>query len=286
MEPIKTGFADLDRKIAWLHRGDLVVIGSRPAMGKTAFALNLSYNMASGKPSQKIAFFSACQQESELVDRLASSISEVPTEASGWPGMDEGQRLLLEQGRRDIRTLPIIFDCTARMTLPHIVQRSKNLRKSQGLDVVVIDYLQLLPAELQRESRSVELGDICRELKALARELDAVVIALSSMSRSASTRNTLYGQLSDLRDSGAIEDDCDVALVIHRPEVDLENERPEDYEMDKMMIWSDRMEYAHGRADLCIAKNRHGSVGHIDLQFEARFSRFLKAVKPWEISPA
>ncbi|MBO4745501.1 MAG: replicative DNA helicase [Alphaproteobacteria bacterium] len=288
---LTTGLTDLDRAISGLHKSNLIIIAGRPGMGKTALAMNIAFNAAnaiySGRanPQYKgaVVFFSLEMGDSELAARVLSSQSRIPGSA-----MREGKSLTdedflkLTQYSDVIGRIPLLIDDTPGMSVPMIRTRARRwARKYNGLALIVIDYLQLItsPGGRNKDNRVQELSEITRGLKMLAKELDVPVIALSQLSRSVESRDDKRPQLSDLRDSGSIEQDADIVLFTYREEYYLQNRDPKhrlsNVPNDKSInSWQARYEKAKGKADLIIGKNRHGRTDTVHLAFLAEFSLF------------
>ncbi len=256
---LPTGFADLDEKTAGLQQGDLVIVAGRPSMGKTAFALNMAEHVAvnNGVP---VAIFSMEMGATQLAMRLLGSIARVDQHKmrTGRLNDEEWSRLSTAMGK--LHDAPIFIDETAALNSLELRTRARRIHRQCGkLGLVMVDYLQLMsaPSSNQNENRATEISEISRSLKALAKELSAPVVALSQLNRALETRNDKRPMMSDLRESGAIEQDADVILFIYRDEV-YYPEKPE----------------SKGTAELIIGKQRNGPIGKIDLTFLGEHTRF------------
>ncbi|HZO01126.1 MAG TPA: replicative DNA helicase [Burkholderiales bacterium] len=256
---VPTGFVDLDRMTAGLQPGDLVIVAGRPSMGKTAFALNIAEHVALhptvGLP---VAIFSMEMSASQLAMRVLSSMAKVDQTRlrTGRLNDEEWGKLTDEIAR--LNEAKIHVDETAALNALELRARARRMKREYGkLGLVVVDYLQLMSASGQGENRATEISEISRSLKALAKELDVPVIALSQLSRAVEQRNDRRPLMSDLRESGAIEQDADVILFIYREEV---------YAPDK--------EEAKGRAEVIVGKQRNGPIGVVPLTFLGRYTRF------------
>ena len=256
---LPTGFADLDEKTAGLQQGDLVIVAGRPSMGKTAFALNMAEHVAvnNGVP---VAIFSMEMGATQLAMRLLGSIARVDQHKmrTGRLNDEEWSRLSTAMGK--LHDAPIFIDETAALNSLELRTRARRIHRQCGkLGLVMVDYLQLMsaPSSSQGENRATEISEISRSLKALAKELSAPVVALSQLNRALETRNDKRPMMSDLRESGAIEQDADVILFIYRDEV-YYPEKPE----------------SKGTAELIIGKQRNGPIGKIDLTFLGEHTRF------------
>jgi replicative DNA helicase len=262
---VPTGFLDLDQRTAGLQPGDLIIVAGRPSMGKTAFALNIAEHVAL-HPSVRlpVAVFSMEMSASQLAMRMLSSMAKVDQSRlrTGRLNDEEWGRLTDEIGR--LNEAKIHVDETAALNALELRARARRMKREYGkLGLVVVDYLQLMSASSHGENRATEISEISRSLKALAKELEVPVVALSQLSRAVEARNDRRPMMSDLRESGAIEQDADVILFIFREEV---------YFPDK--------EEAKGRAEVIIGKQRNGPIGKIDLTFLGRFTRFANFQDP------
>jgi len=259
---VPTGFVDLDRMTAGLQPGDLVIVAGRPSMGKTAFALNIAEHVAL-HPTVKmpVAIFSMEMSASQLAMRMLSSMAKVDQTKlrTGRLNDEEWGKLTDEIAR--LNEAKIHVDETAALNSLELRARARRMKREYGkLGLVVVDYLQLMSASSHGENRATEISEISRSLKALAKELDVPVIALSQLSRAVEQRNDRRPLMSDLRESGAIEQDADVILFIYREEV---------YAPDK--------EEAKGRAEVIIGKQRNGPIGTVHLTFLGRNTRFANS---------
>ena len=293
---VSTGFRDLDRQLGGLHRSDLVILAARPSMGKTSLASNIAYNAASAKRREKgpdgsevevpdtVAYFSLEMSTEQLATRIISEQAHVRSDAMrrGEIRNDEFDRIF--ETSRHLYSLPLFIDDSPALTLPALRTRARRLKRQHGLSLVVVDYLQLMqgPPGRRQENRVQEVSEITRGLKAVAKELDVPVLALAQLSRQTEQRDDKRPQLSDLRESGSIEQDADVVMFVYREEYYKEREKPGDHEADKMMAWQEEMEALHGKAEVIIGKQRHGPIGTIELAFEGRFTRFGDLAKPWQ----
>ena len=262
---VPTGFTDLDMRTAGLQPGDLVIIAGRPSMGKTAFALNIAEHVAlHPSVAMPVAVFSMEMSSSQLAMRMLSSMAKVDQSRlrTGRLNDEEWSRLTDEIAR--LNEAKIHVDETAALNALELRARARRMKREYGkLGLVVVDYLQLMSASSQGENRATEISEISRSLKALAKELEVPVVALSQLSRAVEQRNDRRPMMSDLRESGAIEQDADVILFIFREEV---------YFPDK--------EEAKGRAEVIIGKQRNGPIGKIDLTFLGRYTRFANFQDP------
>jgi replicative DNA helicase len=264
---LKTGFRDLDKKTAGFQKGDLVIIGARPAMGKTTFAQNLTYNIASMN-KKGVLFFSMEMAANEIVDRMISDVSGVDNwkMRTGNLTDDEFQRIGEALGEMD--ELPIYIDDTSSMTIMDLRNKARRAMHDKDIGIVIVDYLQLIQgSDRYKGNRVQEVTEISRGLKILARELEIPVVALAQLSRSVTGRDDPRPVLSDLRESGSIEQDADLVMFLHRPDYYRQND--------------DNYEETH-ITELLIAKHRHGAVGKIELYFHPELLRFMSLDKTRE----
>jgi replicative DNA helicase len=262
---VPTGFADLDQKTAGLQPGDLIIVAGRPSMGKTAFALNIAEHVAL-HPSVRmpVAVFSMEMSASQLALRMLSSIAKIDQHKLRTGRLTNEEWPHLTDAIDKLNDTSIHVDETPALNSLEVRARARRLKREYGkLGLVVVDYLQLMSSTSQGENRATEISEISRSLKALAKELQVPVIALSQLSRAVEQRNDRRPMMSDLRESGAIEQDADVILFIYRDEV---------YNPDK--------EEAKGRAEVIIGKQRNGPIGRVDLTFLGRFTRFANFQDP------
>jgi replicative DNA helicase len=295
MAGISTGLVDLDKKLGGLHPSDLLILAGRPSMGKTSLATNIAFNIAKAYKRGRthdghegaveggvVGFFSLEMSAEQLAARILSEASEVPSEQIRRGDMNEGEFRRFIEAAKSLETCPLYIDDTPALPISQLAARARRLKRTHGLDLLIIDYLQLLKAASAKENRVNEVSEITQGLKAIAKELDIPVIALSQLSRAVEQREDKRPQLSDLRESGSIEQDADVVMFVYREEYYKEREKPADHEMEKMAQWQATMDNAHGKAELIIGKQRHGPIGTVELSFEGRFTRFGNLVKPWQ----
>ena len=292
---ISTGLMDVDRKLGGLHRSDLLILAGRPSMGKTSLATNIAFNVA--KAYRKgtthdgregavgggvVGFYSLEMSAEQLAARILSEAAEVPSEQIRRGDMTEGEFRRFVEAAKSLEACPLYIDDTPALPISQLAARARRLKRTQGLDVLIVDYLQLVRPAAAKDSRVNEVSEITQGLKAIAKELDIPVIALSQLSRQVESREDKRPQLSDLRESGSIEQDADVVMFVYREEYYKEREKPGDHQLDKMAEWQAAMEAVHGKAEVIIGKQRHGPIGTVELSFEGRFTRFGNLVKPWQ----
>jgi replicative DNA helicase len=292
---LSSGLRDLDRKTGGLHRSDLVILAGRPGMGKTALATKVAFGAAravlrkareanpNAVPRGGVAIFSLEMSCDQLATRLLAEESRVSGDRIRRGDIVQRDFDRFVEVSRELQSLPLYIDDTPAISISALRTRCRRLQRTKGLDLIVVDYLQLMrPAPGTRpESRVQEISQITQGLKAIAKELAVPVIALSQLSRAVESREDKRPQLSDLRESGSIEQDADMVMFIYRDEYYLAQRQPKEMSFDNsekfsgaVDKWQKDMEEAHNKAELIIAKQRHGPTGTIKLFFEAEFTRF------------
>lgn len=295
MAGISTGLVDMDKKLGGLHKSDLLILAGRPSMGKTSLATNIAYNIAKvykkgqlpdgGEGAVEggvVGFYSLEMSSEQLAARILSEASEVPSEQIRRGDMTETEFRRFVEAAKSLESCPLFIDDTPALPISQLAARARRLKRTHGLDVLIVDYLQLVRGTGRSENRVNEISEITQGLKAIAKELEIPVIALSQLSRQVENREDKRPQLSDLRESGSIEQDADVVMFVFREEYYKEREKPGDHDIDAMMKWQDEMEHLHGRAEVVIGKQRHGPIGTVELSFEGRFTRFGNLVKAYQ----
>jgi replicative DNA helicase len=194
--------------------------------------------------------------------------------------MTEGEFRRFVDAAKELESCPLFIDDTAAIPISQLAARARRLKRTHGLDLLIVDYLQLVRGT--SDNRVQEIGEISMGLKAIAKELNIPVIALSQLSRQVESREDKRPQLSDLRESGSIEQDADVVMFVYRGEYYVEREKPEDHNMEAIAAWQEKMSSLHGKAEVIVGKQRHGPIGTVELSFTAEFTRFGNLVKPWQ----
>jgi len=291
---LATGLRAIDTRMGGLHPSDLVILAGRPGMGKTALATRIAFGAAKGlaeearargsaRPSGTVAVFSLEMSAEQLATRLLAEEARVSADRIRRGVLDERDFQRFVEVSRALSSYPLFIDDTPALAISALRTRCRRLKRTHGLALVVVDYLQLLrPAPGTRpESRVLEISQITQGLKAVAKELAVPVLALSQLSRAVEAREDKRPQLSDLRESGTIEQDADVVMFLYRDEYYLQQRQPKqmNFESDEkyqaaLEKWQRDMERVHNIAELAIAKQRHGPTGREDLFFEAEFTRF------------
>ena len=292
---VPTGFADIDRMLGGLHPSDLIIVAGRPSMGKTAFATNIAYHAASSlryetdadgnevEQRDVVGFFSLEMSAEQLATRILSEQTEVRSDAIRRGDIKEEEFERIFQASLKLQSLPLFIDDSPALTVSALRTRARRLKRQHGLGVIVVDYLQLLQSSLGRrpENRVQEVSDVTRGLKALAKDLNVPVVALSQLSRAVEQREDKRPQLADLRESGSIEQDADVVMFLYREEyyLDREDKEKKEHETDERYLKRmERLDGSRNKADVIIAKQRHGPIGTVRLYFDGRFTRFKDLV--------
>jgi replicative DNA helicase len=286
---LATGLRDLDSKMGGLQASDLVIVAGRPGMGKTALATNIAYNVARAwRPGEVradghresvnggiVGFFSLEMSAEQLATRIIAEQSSIPSSTIRRGGISEREFERIKDVAVELQHLPFFIDETGGLTVAQLAARARRLKRQKGLDLLVVDYIQLLSGSARRsqDNRVQEVTEITTNLKALAKELNVPIMALSQLSRQVENRDDKRPQLSDLRESGSIEQDADVVMFVFREEYYLSNKEPRagTPEHEK---WRTEMDIAHGKAEIIIGKQRHGPTGTVNVQFDASVTRF------------
>ncbi len=292
---VSTGLDDLDKKLGGLHRSDLLILAGRPSMGKTSLATNIAFNIAKAYrrgtlPDGSegtvnggvVGFYSLEMSAEQLAARVLSEASEVPSEQIRRGDMTEEEFRRFVTAAKQLEACPLFIDDTPALPISQLAARARRLKRTHGLDALFVDYLQLVRPASAKDSRVNEVSEITQGLKAIAKELDIPVVALSQLSRQVESRDDKRPQLSDLRESGSIEQDADVVMFVYRGEYYKEREKPGEDNLEAMATWQEDMERLHGKAEVIIGKQRHGPIGSVELSFEGRFTRFGNLVQPWQ----
>jgi replicative DNA helicase len=285
---LATGLADVDRMLGGLQRSDLVILAGRPGMGKTALATNIAYNVAKGwhgevRPDGRmetinggiVGFFSLEMSAEQLATRIISEQTEVPSYRIRRGEIDPTDFDRIAAMAREMEQIPLYIDETGGLSIAQLAARARRLKRQRGLDLLVVDYIQLLQGSTRRaqEGRVHEVTEITTGLKTLAKELNLPILALSQLSRQVENRDDKRPQLSDLRESGSIEQDADVVMFVFREEYYLKNKEPR-AGTEEHFKWLAEMEAVHGKAELILGKQRHGPTGTVQLHFDANVTRF------------
>src|SRR5712671_6878939 len=286
---LATGLRDLDRMMGGLQHSDLIILAGRPGMGKTALATNLAYNVAKAWRGEVkadgrvesvdggiVGFFSLEMSAEQLATRIISEQTEIPSNRIRRGEIETGDFDRIAEAAREMETIPLYIDETGGLAISQLAARARRLKRQRGLDLLVIDYIQLLQGSSHRaqQGRVQEVTEITTGLKTLAKELNVPILALSQLSRQVESRDDKRPQLSDLRESGSIEQDADVVLFVFREEYYHLMRKPSESNREKFAEWIAEGPKHHAKADVIIAKQRHGPTDTVQLQFEASVTRF------------
>ena len=278
---VPSGLTDLDDRLGGLHKQDLLIIAGRPSMGKTALATNIAFNASlnikKNNLKTSVAFFSLEMSSEQLSTRILAEQSRIKSNdiRRGKINQDDFERFI--ESSKNLEMLPLHIDDTPAITISALSNRARRLKRKEGLDLIVIDYIQLMKSSGYRnEGRVLEIAEITQGLKALAKELDVPVLALSQLSRQVEQREDKKPLLSDLRESGSIEQDADVVMFVFREEYYLEKQEPKPGTAEHVE-WQEKMSQIHNQAEIIIGKQRHGPTGVIKLEFESAFTKFKDA---------
>ncbi len=285
---IATGLDDLDKLMGGLQASDLIILAGRPGMGKTALATNIAFAVAkswrgASQPDGAVktvnggivGFFSLEMSSEQLATRIIAEQSGVPSSMIRRGSIHEDQFAKIVTAAQEMHRIPLFIDQTGGLSIAQLAARARRLKRQRGLDLLVIDYIQLMQGSSRKgsDNRVQEVTEITNNLKALAKELAVPIIALSQLSRQVENRDDKRPQLSDLRESGSIEQDADVVLFVFREEYYLKNKKPKEG-TEEFFKWQTEMEGTAGRAEVIIGKQRHGPTGSVELQFDAEVTRF------------
>lgn len=280
---VTTGLRDMDKKLGGMHPSDLLILAARPSMGKTSLAVNIAFNAAKayaetgGKEGAVVGFFSLEMSSDQLATRIISDESGISGDAIRKGQIQENDFRQFVEASQKLSQLPLYIDDTPALSISAVRTRARRLKRQYGLGLIVVDYLQLLRGSGARqgiENRVIEISEITRGLKAIAKELNIPVLALSQLSRAVEQREDKRPMLSDLRESGSIEQDSDVVMFIYREEYYLSRTEPDMGEVEKYTQWQEKMDRALNKADIIVSKQRHGPIGTETLFFNPNITRF------------
>jgi replicative DNA helicase len=290
---LATGLDDLDRMMGGLQASDLIIVAGRPGMGKSALATNIAYNVARSWRGEVradghtvtanggiVGFFSLEMSAEQLATRIIAEQTGIPSSQIRRGGISESDFERIKDHSIELQNLPFFLDETGGLSIAQLAARARRLKRQRGLDLMVIDYLQLLQGSSRRssENRVQEITEITTKLKALAKELNVPILALSQLSRQVESRDDKRPQLADLRESGSIEQDADVVLFVYREEYYHTMRKPLESSKD-FGDWYAKASEVHGKAEVIIGKQRHGPTGTVELQFEGAITKFSSLAK-------
>ncbi len=275
---VPTGLRDLDDRLGGLHQSDLIIIAGRPSMGKTALATNIAFNAAkkllNENKRSSIAFFSLEMSSEQLSTRILAEQSRITSHNIRRGKISEEEFDKFIETSKTISELPLFIDETPAISIAALSNRARRIKRLHGLEMIVVDYIQLMRATINnKDGRVQEISEITQGLKAIAKELGVPVLALSQLSRAVEQRDQKKPQLSDLRESGSIEQDADVVMFVYRESYYLEKQEPRPATVEHAE-WQAKMNEVSNLAEIIIGKQRHGPTGNIMLEFEAMFTKF------------
>ena len=278
---VTAGLHDLDRYLGGLHPSDLLILAGRPSMGKTALATNIAFNAAStfakkNDDGAPVAFFSLEMSAEQLAARILSSESGIASDRIRRGDIKAEDFTKIVDVSRALNGLPLFIDDTPGLSITAFRNRARRLKRQHDIGLIVIDYLQLLEgggSKRSRENRVQEVSEITRSLKAVAKELNVPILALSQLSRTVESRDDKRPQLADLRESGSIEQDADVVMFVYREEYYVSRQQPPEG-TEKYLEWQQKMNSVYNKAEVVIAKQRHGPVGNVKLYFNNKLTKF------------
>ncbi len=275
---VPTGLRDLDDRLGGLHQSDLIIIAGRPSMGKTALATNIAFNAAKKLQDENkkssIAFFSLEMSSEQLSTRILAEQSRITSHNIRRGKISDEEFDKFIETSKTISELPLFIDETPAISIAALSNRARRIKRLHGLDMIVVDYIQLMRATINnKDGRVQEISEITQGLKAIAKELSIPVLALSQLSRAVEQRDQKKPQLSDLRESGSIEQDADVVMFVYRESYYLEKQEPRAATVEHAE-WQAKMNEVSNLAEIIIGKQRHGPTGNIMLEFEAMFTKF------------
>ena len=293
---LPSGLRDLDKKLGGLHNSDLIIIAGRPSMGKTALGTNIAFNAAKKFTEKedelgnkitidggKVAFFSLEMSAEQLATRVLAQESKISGDKMRKAELTKDDFKKIAKVSSELENINLIIDDNPILTIPSLRARARRLKRLHNIDIIIIDYLQLMSGSPngRNDGRVQEISEITRGLKAVAKELNIPIIALSQLSRQVENREDKRPQLSDLRESGTIEQDSDVVMFIYRESYYLERLEPikkpdeiEDKYNDRHQRWRELCESSYNTAEIIIAKQRHGPIGTIKAHFDPNFTKF------------
>ncbi len=283
---VVSGFTDLDNMLGGLQNSDLIILAGRPSMGKTALATNIAFNAAkfysSDEEKGSVVMFSLEMSAEQIGLRILAEQSKIPSDKLRKGELTEKDSIALSDTYKEIHNLKFFFDDSPNLTVSELRSKLRRYKNNYNIKLVLIDYLQLIKPEGNKDNRVNELSEITRNLKQLAKEFDLPVVSLSQLSRQVESRDDKRPLLSDLRESGSIEQDADVVMFIYRESYYLQRNEPtrgsdesqESYQK-KHDAWKDRNEEVFNKAELIVAKQRNGPTGKVDLYFDDKYTKFL-----------
>ncbi|MEM8772870.1 MAG: replicative DNA helicase [Pseudomonadota bacterium] len=284
---VSSGLRDLDRQLGGLHPSDLIILAGRPSMGKSSLGVNVGVNVARAYKTEKqpdgtmktvaggvVGLFSLEMSAEQIATRIISETARVPSEKIRRGEIEQDEFDKIYHAARELEQMPFHIDDTGGLSIAQVAARARRLKRQHGLDLLIIDYIQLLTGSSKRsDNRVQEITEISQGLKALAKELNVPVIGLAQLSRQVEQRDDKRPQLSDLRESGSIEQDADVVLFVFREKYYLSRAEPREG-TEEHVQWQGRLDEVGDTAEVIIGKQRHGPIGKVELHFEEKFTKF------------
>ena len=289
---ISTGLTSLDAKLGGLHRSDLIILAGRPSMGKTSLATNIAFAVARAYEAEEapdglrkttnggvVAFFSLEMSSEQLATRLIADYTGISSYHIRQGKIDGAQFEDIKEAVSEINEIPLYIDDTGGVSIGALTARARRLKRRVGLDCIVVDYLQLVTGSTRTENRVQEISEVTQALKALAKELNVPVIALSQLSRQVEQREDKKPQLADLRESGSIEQDADVVMFVYREAYYVERLKPKEG-TEEYLAWEDQVREIRNQADIIIGKQRHGPIDTVKVAFDPERTKFSDLADP------
>jgi replicative DNA helicase len=293
MSGVATGLKDLDKMLGGLHKSDLIILAARPSMGKSALATTIAFNAAkafadsNGEEGARVAFFSLEMSAEQLATRILAEQTGIPSDKLRKGDIDDDEFThQIVPVSRQLESIPFFLDDTGALNISALRTRARRMKRQHDIGLIVVDYLQLVrPSRPRRDdSRVNEVSEVTQGLKALAKDLEIPVLALSQLSRQVESRDDKRPQLADLRESGAIEQDADVVMFIFREEY-YERRKEPAMNTPQHAEWQEKMDQIHNLADVIIGKQRHGPIGNVTLHFNGPLTRFSDHARPDHLPP-
>jgi replicative DNA helicase len=288
LQGLTTGLMDLDNMMGGLQPSDLIILAGRPSMGKTALATNIAVNVANSAPENNggpVGFFSLEMSDGQLAMRILASDVGISGESLRRGKVTDAEMARLMQSGRRVGAAPIRIDRTGGISIAQLAARARRMKRKHGIVLFIVDYLQLMQASGRGSGNRVQdVTEITTGLKALAKELDTPIIALSQLSRAVEQRPDKRPQLSDLRESGSIEQDADVVLFVYREEYYVQREEPPIADMMKYVDWQERMKSVTGKGEVIIGKHRHGPTGVVSVHFDGARTQFSNLARKEQVA--
>lgn len=268
-----TGLVDIDKLLGGLHPSDLIILAGRPSMGKTSLATNIAFNAALEVKNASVVFFSLEMSGEQLALRILGQESGVPSDKIRRGAISQENFLSFVNVSQKLASLSMIVDDTPILTIPSLRSKLRNIKRKMNMSLVVIDYIQLMVSDTKNENRVQQLSEISRGLKAIAKEFNVPILALSQLSRAVEQRDDKRPQLADLRESGSIEQDADVVMFIYREEYYKSRSKPSENSAE-FAEWQKQMSDVYNLAEVIVAKQRHGPIDSVKLHYDGRFTKF------------